>query len=255
MPGLMLARSLAVTPFLKEVRFAGLRTSSVGYHFLPSIDGATNERSNNRFPPAAFTRDAGVTLAAGILAVDYAGREGRRGGKRRFHFQWCASKIKIRQSWSVSTRCHSSLPLFFLRFVALCGRPCALRPVALSLLRTGARAGSRTPRSTPQTPHSTSPSALPSQVAMASAGTKTKASKLYTRFAEVGRVVLIQYGPEAGKLATIVDIIDANRVRFSTAASAAHGRRGGRGGTGGVPFGVDSPQCLARHRTLHRIDC
>ncbi len=37
-------------------------------------------------------------------------------------------------------------------------------------------------------------------------------SKLYTRFAEVGRVVLVQYGPNYGKLATIVDILDQNRV-------------------------------------------
>jgi len=36
--------------------------------------------------------------------------------------------------------------------------------------------------------------------------------QLYQRFAEIGRVVLIQYGPEAGKLATIIDIVDQNRV-------------------------------------------
>mmetsp|Transcript_7042 Transcript_7042/g.17190 ORF Transcript_7042/g.17190 Transcript_7042/m.17190 type:complete len:132 (+) Transcript_7042:61-456(+) len=35
---------------------------------------------------------------------------------------------------------------------------------------------------------------------------------LFTRFVEIGRVVLISYGPDAGKLATIVDIIDQNRV-------------------------------------------
>ena len=35
---------------------------------------------------------------------------------------------------------------------------------------------------------------------------------LYKRFAEVGRVVLIQYGPDVGKLATIIDIVDQNRV-------------------------------------------
>lgn len=39
------------------------------------------------------------------------------------------------------------------------------------------------------------------------------AKSLYTRNAEVGRVVLIQYGPERGKLATIVDIVDHNVVR------------------------------------------
>jgi len=34
----------------------------------------------------------------------------------------------------------------------------------------------------------------------------------FTRFVETGRVVLINYGPDAGKLATIVDILDAKRV-------------------------------------------
>ena len=34
----------------------------------------------------------------------------------------------------------------------------------------------------------------------------------FTRFVEVGRVVLINYGPDAGKLATIIDIIDQKRV-------------------------------------------
>lgn len=29
---------------------------------------------------------------------------------------------------------------------------------------------------------------------------------------EVGRVVLINYGPDAGKLATIIDVVDAKRV-------------------------------------------
>ena len=34
----------------------------------------------------------------------------------------------------------------------------------------------------------------------------------YTRFAEVGRVCLINYGPESGKLCTIIDIVDGNRA-------------------------------------------
>ena len=34
----------------------------------------------------------------------------------------------------------------------------------------------------------------------------------FTRFVEVGRVCLINYGPDAGKLCTIVDIIDAKKV-------------------------------------------
>ncbi|KAI8052085.1 ribosomal protein L14-domain-containing protein [Syncephalis plumigaleata] len=32
------------------------------------------------------------------------------------------------------------------------------------------------------------------------------------RFVEVGRVVLVNYGPDAGKIAVIVEIIDHNRV-------------------------------------------
>lgn len=35
------------------------------------------------------------------------------------------------------------------------------------------------------------------------------------RLVEVGRVVLIHGGPSDGKLATIVEIIDHKRVRFS----------------------------------------
>mmetsp|Transcript_11134 Transcript_11134/g.11155 ORF Transcript_11134/g.11155 Transcript_11134/m.11155 type:complete len:136 (-) Transcript_11134:56-463(-) len=34
----------------------------------------------------------------------------------------------------------------------------------------------------------------------------------FTRFVEVGRVALINYGPDVGKLCTIVDIVDAKRV-------------------------------------------
>ena len=34
----------------------------------------------------------------------------------------------------------------------------------------------------------------------------------FTRFVEVGRVALINYGPDAGKLCTIVDIVDAKKV-------------------------------------------
>jgi len=35
---------------------------------------------------------------------------------------------------------------------------------------------------------------------------------LFKRFAQIGRVVLVQYGPDAGKLATIIDIVDHNRA-------------------------------------------
>ena len=48
----------------------------------------------------------------------------------------------------------------------------------------------------------------------------TKSKSLFKRFAEVGRVVFIQYGPETGKLATIIDIVDQNRVRVCGPASA-----------------------------------
>ena len=34
----------------------------------------------------------------------------------------------------------------------------------------------------------------------------------FSRFVEVGRVCLINYGPDAGKLCTIVDVVDAKKV-------------------------------------------
>jgi large subunit ribosomal protein L14e len=33
----------------------------------------------------------------------------------------------------------------------------------------------------------------------------------FSRYVEVGRVVLISYGPDAGKLATVIDIVDQNK--------------------------------------------
>jgi large subunit ribosomal protein L14e len=33
----------------------------------------------------------------------------------------------------------------------------------------------------------------------------------FKRYMEVGRVVLINYGPDAGKLATVIDIVDQNK--------------------------------------------
>ncbi len=39
---------------------------------------------------------------------------------------------------------------------------------------------------------------------------------MYNRFAQIGRIALIQYGPDAGKLCTIVDILDQNRVSGSS---------------------------------------
>jgi large subunit ribosomal protein L14e len=34
---------------------------------------------------------------------------------------------------------------------------------------------------------------------------------VFQRFVEVGRVVLINFGPEKGKLATIIDVVDGNK--------------------------------------------
>ena len=49
--------------------------------------------------------------------------------------------------------------------------------------------------------------------------------ELYTRFAEIGRVVLISYGPDAGKQATIVDIVDHNTALVDGAGAPAGSRR------------------------------
>ena len=35
--------------------------------------------------------------------------------------------------------------------------------------------------------------------------------QVFKRYVEVGRVVLVNYGPDAGKLATIVDVVDQNK--------------------------------------------
>lgn len=43
----------------------------------------------------------------------------------------------------------------------------------------------------------------------------------FKRYVEVGRVVLLNDGPSAGKLATIVEIIDHNRVRPAEVASVS----------------------------------
>ncbi len=36
-------------------------------------------------------------------------------------------------------------------------------------------------------------------------------TRRFSRFVEVGRIVLVNYGPDAGKLATIIDIVDGNK--------------------------------------------
>lgn len=40
----------------------------------------------------------------------------------------------------------------------------------------------------------------------------------FSRMAEIGRVVIVNYGPETGKLLVISDIVDQNRVRLHAPA-------------------------------------
>ena len=61
------------------------------------------------------------------------------------------------------------------------------------------------------------PLQLPDRMA-AAAGTK---KELYSRFVEIGRVVLIAYGPEAGKLATVVDVVDHTSVSLQVSGTFA----------------------------------
>ena len=35
---------------------------------------------------------------------------------------------------------------------------------------------------------------------------------LYKKFVEIGRVCLVNYGPDVGKLCVIIDVVDSNRV-------------------------------------------
>lgn len=55
---------------------------------------------------------------------------------------------------------------------------------------------------------------------------------LFSRYVELGRVVLISFGPDAGKLATVIDIVDQNRVRSSSAAAGAARERAVGGSRG-----------------------
>ena len=36
--------------------------------------------------------------------------------------------------------------------------------------------------------------------------------QLFSRYVEIGRVALVNYGPDYGKLATIIDVVDGNKV-------------------------------------------
>ena len=43
--------------------------------------------------------------------------------------------------------------------------------------------------------------------------THTTQTMPFSRYVEIGRVALVNYGPEAGTLVVIVDVVDQNRVR------------------------------------------
>ena len=46
--------------------------------------------------------------------------------------------------------------------------------------------------------------------------------QVFTRFVEVGRVALINYGPSTGNLCTIIDIVDQQRVSGNCVAVVFH---------------------------------
>jgi len=77
--------------------------------------------------------------------------------------------------------------------------------------------------------------------------------ELFARKAEVGRVCLISYGPNTGKLCTIVDIIDANRVRLLARSLSAPRRLFARFARGPAPCGraplAPGRGCAARRRS------
>lgn len=50
--------------------------------------------------------------------------------------------------------------------------------------------------------------------------------QLFTRFVEIGRVVLVNYGPDSGKLATVIDVVDGNKVRAFSSIVVAIGHGG-----------------------------
>lgn len=44
----------------------------------------------------------------------------------------------------------------------------------------------------------------------------------FTRFVEIGRVAMVNYGPEHGKLVVISDVVDQNRVSTGARGRSAH---------------------------------
>lgn len=55
----------------------------------------------------------------------------------------------------------------------------------------------------------------------------------FARFVQIGRVALVNYGPEYGSLVVITDVIDQNRVRASTAKTCVFRVERGRCGCDG----------------------
>ena len=48
----------------------------------------------------------------------------------------------------------------------------------------------------------------------------------FNRYVEVGRVVMINHGPEAGKLATVIDIVDQLGAHDAVSANSERSVRG-----------------------------
>lgn len=46
---------------------------------------------------------------------------------------------------------------------------------------------------------------------------------VFRRFVEVGRVAYVSFGPHAGKLVAIVDVIDQNRVSVKKSVATSYG--------------------------------
>ena len=52
----------------------------------------------------------------------------------------------------------------------------------------------------------------------------------FDRYVEIGRVALVNFGPEAGKLVVITDVVDANRVSATPCLGCGDGCGGFWGG-------------------------
>lgn len=72
----------------------------------------------------------------------------------------------------------------------------------------------------------------------------------FRRFVQVGRIVLINFGADAGKLAVIVDIADQNRVSLLRSSDEPVQRRhpprtGIVGAASASPFPRERPVCVS----------